>query len=88
MCNGVRDTCEILGLDSLYVANKGKLFAFVLPNQGEDILHAMLNHPLGKQSAIIDDVVADHPGVVFMKTRIGGTRIVDMLTGERLPRIC
>ena len=84
----VRGACEILGFDPLYVANEGKLLAFVSPDRAENLLHAMLDHPLGRQSAIIGEVVADHPGIVVMKTRIGGERIVDMLTGEQLPRIC
>lgn len=84
----VRGACEILGLDPLYVANEGKLLAFVAPQEAEKVLHAMIAHRLGKDSVIIGEVVADHPGVVVMKTRIGGSRVVDMLSGEQLPRIC
>lgn len=84
----VRGACEILGLDPLYVANEGKLLAFVPAPVAQDILSIMRAHPLGKDSVIIGEVVAGHPGVVLMKSRIGGTRVVDMLSGEQLPRIC
>jgi len=84
----VRGACEILGLDPLYVANEGKVLAFVPPSSAGEVLRAMRAHPLGKQAAIIGEVVADHPGVVVMKTGIGGMRVVDMLSGEQLPRIC
>ena len=84
----VKGACEILGLDPLYVANEGKLLAIVPPGQAERILAAMRAHPLGRDAAIIGEVTADHPGFVLMKTRVGGTRVVDMLSGEQLPRIC
>ena len=84
----VRGACEILGLDPLYVANEGKCLAIVARETAEAVLAAMRDHPLGQQSAIIGEVVADHPGKVWMRSRIGGTRIVDMLSGEQLPRIC
>jgi hydrogenase expression/formation protein HypE len=84
----VKAACEILGIDPLYVANEGKLLAFVPPAETDWVLSAMLNHPLGKQSAIIGQVVSTHPGMVTMTTRIGGTRVVDMLSGNQLPRIC
>ncbi len=84
----VKGACEILGLDPLYVANEGKLLAFVPPEDAERVLAAMKAHPLGKDVAIIGEVVSDHPGFVMMRTRIGGTRVVDMLSGEQLPRIC
>jgi hydrogenase expression/formation protein HypE len=84
----VRGACEMLGFDPLYVANEGKLVAFVPPGDADRVLAAMLAHPAGKDAAIIGTVVASHPGVVVMKTRIGGTRVVDMLSGEQLPRIC
>lgn len=84
----VKGACEILGLDPLYVANEGKLLAFVSPDESDKVLAAMRSHPLGKDSAIIGEVADDHPGFVMMKTRIGGTRVVDMLSGEQLPRIC
>jgi hydrogenase expression/formation protein HypE len=84
----VQGACELLGLDPLYVANEGKLIAFVPRNHAGKVLTAMQAHPLGVEAAIIGEVVEDHPGSVVMKTRIGGSRIVDMLSGEQLPRIC
>jgi hydrogenase expression/formation protein HypE len=84
----VRGACEILGLDPLYVANEGKLVAFVSPAAAGRVLEAMRRHPLGKEAAVIGEVVADHPGRVMIRTRIGGSRTVDMLSGEQLPRIC
>lgn len=84
----VKAACEILGLDPLYVANEGKLLACVPPDQSPRVLAAMRAHPLGRDAAVIGEVGAEHPGMVTMKTRVGGTRIVDMLSGEQLPRIC
>lgn len=85
---GVRGACEILGFDPLYVANEGKLIACVSPQHAEAILKIMRNHPLGRESAVVGTVVREHPGVVTMRTAIGGNRVVDMLSGEQLPRIC
>lgn len=84
----VRGACEILGFDPLYVANEGKLLAFVERDQAEKVLQAMRQHPLGAEATIIGEVVDAHAGSVVMKTSIGGSRIVDMLAGEQLPRIC
>jgi hydrogenase expression/formation protein HypE len=84
----ISGACEILGLDPLYIANEGKLLAFVPPEATENVLKAMHSHPLGTQAVVIGQVVADHPGMVVMKSRIGGMRVVDMLSGEQLPRIC
>ena len=84
----VKGACEILGLDPLYVANEGKLLAVVPAGVTERVLAAMRAHPLGREAAVIGEVVPDHPGFVTMKTRVGGTRVVDMLSGEQLPRIC
>ena len=84
----VLGACEILGFDPLYVANEGKLIAFVDPAAAEKVLAAMRAHPFGKNAVIIGEVAADHVGTVIMKTRIGGSRVVDMLSGEQLPRIC
>ena len=84
----VLGACEILGFDPLYVANEGKLLAFVAPTAADKVLAAMRAHPFGKNAVIIGEVVADHIGTVIMKTRIGGSRVVDMLSGEQLPRIC
>jgi len=80
--------CEILGLDPLYIANEGKLVAFVNPNDSEKVLNSMKNHEFGIDAEIIGEVVEDHPGRVVMKTSIGSKRIVDMISGEQLPRIC
>ena len=84
----VKGACEILGLDPLYVANEGKLLAILPAANADRVLAAMRAHPLGQEAAIIGEVTADHPGYVLMKTRVGGTRVVDMLSGEQLPRIC
>ena len=84
----VAGACEILGLDPLYVANEGKVLACVPHRKAEDVLQAMRSHPLGRRACRIGDVVADEVGCVFMATRIGGHRLVDMLRGEQLPRIC
>lgn len=84
----VRGACEILGLDPLYVANEGKCLVIVARPVAEAVLTAMRQHALGQQSAIIGEVVADHPGQVLLRSRIGGWRVVDMLSGEQLPRIC
>ncbi len=84
----VRGACEILGFDPLYVANEGKCLAIVAADRADAALDAMRSHPLGEQAAIIGEVVEDHPGRVYLRSRIGGQRIVDMLSGEQLPRIC
>jgi hydrogenase expression/formation protein HypE len=84
----VKGACEILGLDPLYVANEGKLLAIVPAAAADAVLATMRAHPLGVHAAIIGEVVGEHPGFVTMKTRVGGTRVVDMLSGEQLPRIC
>jgi hydrogenase expression/formation protein HypE len=84
----VRGACEMLGLDPLYVANEGKLIAVTPPDQAERLLKVMRSHPLGQNAAIIGEVVADHPGMVTMHSVVGGERVVTMLTGEQLPRIC
>ncbi len=84
----VRAACEILGIDPLYVANEGKLVAFVAPDQAEAVLAAMRRHPLGKEAAIIGRVVPEHPNKVTMKNIYGVERIIDMPVGEQLPRIC
>ncbi|MBW7887183.1 MAG: hydrogenase expression/formation protein HypE [Bacteroidetes bacterium] len=83
-----RAACEIFGFDPLYVANEGKLIAVVKSSEAEKILSAMKNHPLGKNAQIIGEVVDRHCKRVVMKTTIGGERVVDMISGEQLPRIC
>jgi hydrogenase expression/formation protein HypE len=84
----VRGACEMLGLDPLYVANEGKLIAVVAADAAPRILERMLTHPLGKESRMIGQVVEGPRGMVLMKTSVGGTRVVDRLFGEQLPRIC
>lgn len=84
----VQGACELLGLDPLYVANEGKLLAIVADEMAAEVLAQMRRHPLGRDAAIIGEVVADHPGMVLMKTGIGGTRVLDVMFGEQLPRIC
>jgi len=84
----VRGVCSILGLDPLFVANEGKLLAFVAPEAAEAALAAVRRHPLGAQAAVIGTVEAAPPGRVRMETVVGGLRTVEMLSGEQLPRIC
>lgn len=84
----VAGACELLGFDPLYLANEGKLLAFVSAECVDAVLNVIQGDPCGKDAAVIGEVVTDYPGKVFMKTRIGGKRIVDMLAGEQLPRIC
>lgn len=80
--------CEILGLDPLYIANEGKILIFADEKDADKILEVMKNHPLGKESKIIGKVIDKGEPLVMMKTLIGSTRIVDMISGEQLPRIC
>ena len=84
----VRGACEILGLDPLHVANEGILIAIVPPNDAETALGALRRDSLGREAAIIGEMTTEHPGFVIMRTRVGGRRVVDMLSGEQLPRIC
>jgi hydrogenase expression/formation protein HypE len=84
----VRGACEILGLDPLYVANEGKLVAVIAADSAEAVLRAMRANPLGQDARVIGEVIASHPGMVLMQTEIGGTRVLDTLFGEQLPRIC
>jgi hydrogenase expression/formation protein HypE len=86
--SGVRGACEILGLDPLTIANEGKLLAIVAPEKAELALAALRAHPLGHQAVIIGAVQAEPPGMVFLHTDIGGMRVLDMLVGDPLPRIC
>jgi hydrogenase expression/formation protein HypE len=78
----------MLGLDPLYVANEGVLVAFVPGSLAERALAALRSHPLGAHAVRIGEVVERHPGMVVLRTGIGGTRVVDMLPGDQLPRIC
>jgi hydrogenase expression/formation protein HypE len=84
----VQGVCELLGLDPLYLANEGKLVTVVPDRQAEKVLAAMKNHPAGKDAVIVGEVIDSPSGVVLMETMFGTDRIVDMLVGDQLPRIC
>jgi hydrogenase expression/formation protein HypE len=84
----VTGACDLLGIDPLYVANEGKVLAIVAPEQADGALAALRSHPLGADAAIIGEVVAEPEGIVVLRTSFGSTRIVDMLVGDPLPRIC
>ena len=88
IADAVRGACEMLGLDPLHVANEGICVAFVPPEQASAALAAMRSRPEGRQAVVIGDVVAEHPGRVAVRTLVGARRVVDMLVGEQLPRIC
>ncbi|MFH0810950.1 MAG: hydrogenase expression/formation protein HypE [Pseudomonadota bacterium] len=80
--------CEILGLDPLYIANEGKCVVILPAPEAQRAFDAMRAHPYGSRAAVIGEVVERHPGRIYMRTRIGGSRLLDMLAGEQLPRIC
>jgi len=84
----VKAACEILGMDPLFVANEGKLVAFVAPDSADAVVAAMRRAPYGQDAVIIGEAVGTHPGMVLMKTEIGGHRVLDLPFGEQLPRIC
>ncbi|WP_030282441.1 hydrogenase expression/formation protein HypE [Streptomyces catenulae] len=84
----VANACAVLGLDPMYVANEGKLVAFVPRAEADAVLAAMRAHPLGTGATVIGECVTDHPGMVVARTGLGGTRVVDLPLGEQLPRIC
>jgi hydrogenase expression/formation protein HypE len=84
----VQGACEILGFDPIYVANEGRFVIFVPESEAERVLQQMRAHPLGNQACIIGTVKDDNPGLVTMRSTIGATRVVEMLSGEQLPRIC
>jgi len=84
----VQAACELLGLDPLYVANEGRLVAIVAPGDEERVLEAMKGNKYGTEAAIIGEVTARHPGRVVMITLLGASRLLDMMVGELLPRIC
>lgn len=84
----VAAACELLGLDPLYIANEGKLIVICAEEDAQNLLSVMHDHPLGKDAAIIGNVVADEYHLVQMETRFGGQRVVDWLAGDQLPRIC
>ncbi len=80
--------CELLGMDPLFVANEGKLLAIVSPADADVMLSLMREHPFGREAAIIGHVTGEHPGIVVGRTAIGGKRVIAMMVGEQLPRIC
>jgi hydrogenase expression/formation protein HypE len=84
----VNGACEILGIDPLYVANEGKLLAVVAPEATSAALAALRSHPLGADAAVIGRIRDEPPGLVLLDTAFGGSRVVDMLVGDPLPRIC
>ncbi|MEU3936209.1 hydrogenase expression/formation protein HypE [Streptomyces sp. NPDC029044] len=86
--DAVANACGFLGLDPLYVANEGRLVAFVPASEAEEVLAAMRAHPQGAGATLIGECVAEHPGMVVVATGLGGTRVVDLPLGEQLPRIC
>jgi len=88
VADAVRGACEILGLDPLYLANEGKLAALVAAEDCDALLAAMRAHPLGCDAAVIGEVHAERKGLVVLRSRFGGERVVDLIDGEQLPRIC
>ena len=86
--DNVAGACELLGIDPLYVANEGCFIAVVAPDEADAALESLHSHPLGKDAVAIGEIQSEPPGIVVLVTRFGGTRIVDMLVGDPLPRIC
>jgi hydrogenase expression/formation protein HypE len=84
----VNGACELLGIDPLYVANEGRIVAVVPPDETDAAQSAMREHPLGGDAAVVGEITAEHAGLVALRTGVGGTRIVDLLVGDPLPRIC
>jgi hydrogenase expression/formation protein HypE len=84
----VRGACELLGIDALHIANEGKLIAVVAPGRAGEALEIMREHPLGEHAAVVGEVLDEPEGMVFVRTEIGGRRVLDMLVGDALPRIC
>ena len=84
----VRGACEILGLDPLHIANEGKLLAIVPPQEADAALDAMRGHERGRDAAIVGEVLPEPDGMVVLRTDAGGSRVLDMLVGDSLPRIC
>ena len=84
----VRAACEILGLDPLYVANEGRFVGFVAPELADEVVDADAGPSARAGACVIGEVVDEHPGIVRMRSAFGGSRVVDMISGEQLPRIC
>lgn len=88
MQDSVRGMCELLGFDPLYVANEGKLVMVVAAKDADRIVKTMQANPLGKQTAVIGEITGEHPGKAWLNTSVGGKRMIEMLSGQQLPRIC
>ncbi len=86
--DAVRGICEMLGFDPLYVANEGKVVIVVPASDAASVVEAMKKHPLGRKTAVIGEVTAEHPGKAWLETSVGGKRMIEMLSGQQLPRIC
>jgi hydrogenase expression/formation protein HypE len=84
----VLGACDMLGIDPLYVANEGKFVAIVAADEADEAVAAMQCHPLGARAAVVGEIAPEPPGIVALRTSFGGSRIVDMLVGDPLPRIC
>ena len=84
----VLGACDMLGIDPLYVANEGKFVAVVAPDEADAAVAAMRAHPQGADATVVGEIVAGTAGIVALRTSFGGSRIVDMLVGDPLPRIC
>lgn len=88
VCPAVAAACELLGLDPLYAANEGRLVAFVPAEAADRVLQIMQSHPDAPQPAVIGRVTREHPGIVELRSVLGGGRVLDLLSGEQMPRIC
>jgi hydrogenase expression/formation protein HypE len=84
----VRGACELLGIDPLYVACEGRIVVIVAPGAADAAVEALRAHPLGAGATVVGRIAEDPPGLVLLKTGFGGTRIIDLLVGDPLPRIC
>ena len=84
----MRGACEILGIEPLHIANEGKLLAVVPAAEADAALAALRGHPLGARACRVGEVLAEPEGMVILRTGIGGSRVLDMLVGDPLPRIC
>jgi len=80
--------CELLGFDPIYVANEGKVVMVVADMDAQDVLDALKKHETGKNATIIGEITNEHSGMAWLETIVGGKRIIEMLSGQQLPRIC
>lgn len=86
--DGVRGMCELLGFDPIYVANEGKVVMVVAAEDAENVVNMLRKHDTGKEAVIIGEITNDHKGMAWLETQVGGKRIIEMLSGQQLPRIC